>query len=162
MNRKQKLGVAFAAAAFAALTAPAYALDTPNLDGVWEGTLHFQKSSFAFDHIPDAKSPQNARLRIEIHGPVVNLILGGGGNSGSPGFFHIEQVKTNAIIFGTDYRQGDGPGWTESFAVIVTPKDDKMLLVSFSRLVNNSGSGKAGDNIKFETHVDSELTRVGP
>jgi hypothetical protein len=160
----RKLAAALCLVAFAAMMPAAQAVETPDLDGVWEGTLHFRASSFAFDEIPDAKLPQDARLRIEIHGPVVNVILGDGDKSGdgSPGFFHIEQVKTNAIIFGTDYRQGDGPGWTESFAIIVTPKDDKTLLVSYSRLVNNSGFSGDEPNLKFATHVDGELTRVRP
>lgn len=158
------LSIVLAAAAFATASA-AHAVETPNLDGAWEGSLHFTKSVFAFDEIPDTNAPpQDVKLRIEIHGPVVRVFFGSDPtDEGSPGEFHIAQVKTNAIIFGTRYLRDDGPGWTESMVAIVTPKDDKTLLVSFSRLVNNSGfeSGD-GKNLKFGIHVDSELKRVGP
>ncbi|HJW41318.1 MAG TPA: hypothetical protein VJ476_08830 [Rhizomicrobium sp.] len=160
----RKLLVALATAAFAAMTPAAHAIDTPNLDGAWEGSLHFQKSSFAFDKVADAESIHDVKLHIDIHGPVITLTFGDADKSddGSPGVFHIAQVKTNAVIFGTRYLPGDGPGWTESWALIVTPRDDKTLLVSFSRLVSNSGFPDDKANIKFSTHVDGELTRVGP
>jgi hypothetical protein len=161
MNR---LIVALVAATFLLGMRTAEAVETPNLDGVWEGTLHFTESSFSFDQIPDAKSTHEAKLRVEIHGPVVAVFYGNSDKTdgGTPGIFHIAQVKTNAIIFGTNYEQGDGPGWTESIALIVTPKDDKTLLVSFSRLVNNSGFDGQGNNVKFGIHLDGELARVDP
>ncbi len=157
------LGILIAAAALA-VAIPAHAVETANLDGVWEGPLHFDEKVFAFDPIPDAKGPPtDVRLRIEIHGPVVNVLFGNEPGEGTPGVFHIAQVKTNAVIFGTDYSRDDGPGWTESMAIIVTPKDDKTLLVSFSRLVSNSGfDGKDDDNTKFGIHIDGELKRVRP
>jgi hypothetical protein len=156
------LGAALAALLVAAT--PAFAVETANLDGVWQGSLHFTPASFAFDPIPDAKSVHDVVLRVEIHGPVVNVYFGGTASpdDGLQGVFHIAQVKTNAVIFGTNYSQGDGPGWTESMTLIVTPKDDKTLLVSFSRLVNNSGDTDAMQNVKFAEHVDGALTRVGP
>lgn len=146
------------------LVVPAQAVETPDFDGVWEGTLHFKDSSFAFDKIPDSESSHDVKLRIDIHGPIVNVFYGDVDkpDDGLPGIFHILQVKTNAIVFGTDYDQGDGPGWTESMAIILTPRNDKTLLVSFSRLVNNSGFDVEENNFKFGIHLDGELTRVGP
>ncbi len=156
------LGYALAVVAFAATIPAAYAIETPNLDGVWEGQMHFTKSSFAFAEIPDADSPHDVKLHIEIHGPVVNVVVGDDDKSFTAGLLHIAQVKTNAVIFGSNYLQGSGPGWTESWAIVVTAKDDKTLLVSYSRLVNNSGFPDNKDNVKFGAHVDGELTRVGP
>jgi hypothetical protein len=157
------LATTVAAAAFA-VAVPAHAVETANFDGVWEGTLHFSDSSFAFDPVPDAKDTRDVKLRVEIHGPVVNVFFAyHPPDDGLPGVFHIPQVKNNAVIFGTDYSQEAGPGWTESKVVIVTPKDDKTLLVSFSRLVSNSGfDARDEKNLKFELHSDSELARVGP
>ena len=160
----RKLLSALAAVAFAAMALPAQAVETPNFDGVWEGALHFKESSFAFDVVPDGKSPSDVKLRLEIHGPVVAIDFGDSDKSGedTSGPFHIAQVKANAVIFGTRYLEGDGPGWTESWAIIITPRDDKTLLVSFSRLVSNTGFPDDKSNLKFSTHVDGELTRVGP
>jgi len=149
-------------AAMLAAAVPAQAVETANFDGTWEGTLNFNNASFAFDPVVDAKDMQALKLRIEIHGPVVNVFYSTDA-AGLPGTFHIAQVKMNAVIFGTHYLEGDGPGWTESMVAIVTPKDDKTLLVSFSRLVSNTGFDKPGEkNIKFGIHSDGELTRVGP
>ncbi len=159
----RKLVFALAGLAFAAMTPSAHAVQTANFDGVWEGALNFKEASFAFDPIPDAKSAKDVKLRIEIHGPVVAIGFGDTGKSEdeSAGSFHIAQVKANAVIFGTRTVPGDGPGWTESWAIIITPRDDKTLLVSFSRLVSNSGFPDDKMNVKFATHIDGELTRVG-
>lgn len=160
MKSTSQFCFAMAVVIILAMAAPSYAIDTPNLDGIWQGSLHFKEGSFAFDPIDDAKSTTDVKLRIDIHGPVVNVFFGRAEGEGSPGAFHIAQVKSNAIIFGTEYLQGDGPGWTESMTMIVTPKDDKTLFISFSRLVSNTGFEDRKDNVKFAEHVDGELTRV--
>ena len=143
---------------------PAQAVETPNLDGTWQGQLPITQASFAFDPIGDAKNAHDVVLRVEIHGPVVNVYFGDVSNpdAGQPGVFHIAQVKTNAVIFGTHSSLDDGPGWTETMTLIVTPKDDKTLRVSFSRLVNNSGFHDGKDHPTFALHADTELTRIGP
>ncbi len=160
--RSIRYSLAFLAAAVAAcVVQPAAAQQTADFDGTWEGMIHIDKGDFI--NIPNP-APQEAKYRIAIHGPVVDVSVEMNGVMMQPpaGVFHIAQVNTNAIIFASNAHGGAEGGWTESWSILATPKDENTLIVVFSRLVNNSGFTDDKQNTKFGAHGTGEFTRVGP
>jgi hypothetical protein len=102
-----------------------------------------------------------AVMRIEIHDAVVRVFVKVGDNFSEvkPGLFHIAPVETNAVIFATESAPG---AWVESWAFVVTQKDDHTLIVEYSRLVNNVGVPLSVSESKFGTRGTGEFERTAP
>lgn len=136
--------------------APALAEDMPSFDGQWAGIIHFDKEAL----LTDTSTPaEGTPMGIEIRGPVVRVFIhdGAGDTEVKPGAFHIAPVNANAIIFASDGARGS---WTESWAFVVTFKDDKTLRVEFSRLVNNPGPPQDDAPGTFATRGEGEFHRT--
>jgi hypothetical protein len=139
----------------------AEALETPNLDGVWEGDIRIDESGKL--NVTEAeKDLHDVYVRLTIEGPVVAVAfkINGSWTDAKPGVFHISQVKTNAVIFGTNYSGDENEGWTETWSFIVTPKDDSTLITEYARLVNNSGFRVDAENVKLGVRGYGEMKRA--
>ena len=129
-------------------------------DGVWEGTIVFDREALlTATGTPAAGIP----MRIEIHDAVVRVFVKDGNDysEAKPGLFHIAPVSANAVIFATQESPEDG--WVESWVFVVTQKNEHTLIVEYSRLVNNVGTPLSDPNSKFGTRGMGEFELVsGP
>lgn len=127
-------------------------------DGLWEGTILFDKEALL---VASSTPAEGVTMRIEIHDAVVRVFIkeDDGFQEVDAGAFHIAPVSANAVIFATEAAQS-GP-WVESWAFVVTQKDDHTLIVEYSRLVNNVGVPLSDPNSKFGTRGVGEFQRVG-
>ncbi len=128
----------------------------PSLDGVWQGTINFDKEAFlAKTSTPDAGTV----FRIEIDDSVVHVFVQHNGSfeEAKPSRFHIAHVSVSAVIYATDEDPG---AWVESWAFVVTKKDANTLIVEYSRLVNNVEVPPNEDGSKFATRGAGELSKV--
>lgn len=134
---------------------PEYQVPAP-FDGVWEGTLLFDKDAFLTEAAtPSAGEP----VRIEISGPVVKLFMkiGGAMVEMKPGLFHIAEVNTNAVIFATESAPG---AWVETMVFAMTQRDHDTIMFEYSRLVNNVGTPLDNPESKYETRGSGQFKRV--
>jgi len=129
-----------------------------NFDGIWQGTITFDKDSFVNELTTPAAG---TAVRIEIHDVVVRVFAqmqpGSPYSEFMPGDFHIAPVIANAVIFGSHYSGV----WTETWAFVITKKTDDALLVNFTRVVNNNVP-LTDPASKFSTRGFGEFTRVKP
>jgi hypothetical protein len=143
-----------------AQTTPAAGAPTEpaSLDGTWQGTIHFDKEAF----LADTSTPAaGVRFRIEIHDVVVRVFIEENGTftEAKPGMFHIAPVAANAIIFAT--QQGND-AWLESWCFVVTAKSRDLMIVEYTRLVNNYTMSHDEKGADFATRGAGEFSRVTP
>ena len=125
-------------------------------DGIWEGKILFDKEAFLG---PGSTPIDGAEFRVEIHGAVVRVFakMEGEFSETKPGAFHIAPVGVNAVIFATD-AQPDS--WVESWTFVVSQKDNRTLVVEFSRLVNNLGLLRDDPQKNFGTRGTGEFKLI--
>jgi hypothetical protein len=124
---------------------------TVSFDGVWEGTIFFDKEAF----LSSTGTPNTGvKYRLAISGPVVRTFIEESGNfvELKPGLFHIAPVETNAAP----------DSWVESVVFTVTQKDAKTLIVQLSRVVNNRTLALSDKESKFATRGAGEFSKVTP
>lgn len=101
------------------------------LDGIWQGTLKVVSTS----NITASMDFEEHPCRLEINGENVRVFFRG--NEVKAGAFLIKRHMTNAVISATDSGQDADGTWVETWAFAVTQKDQAILTVSLSWLVNN-------------------------
>jgi hypothetical protein len=126
-------------------------------DGVWAGTIVIDKEALL---VASSTPAEGLPMRIEIHDAVVRVFIKEGDAfvEVKPGLFHIAPVEANAVIFATEASYT--AGWVESWAFVVTQKDDHTLIVEYSRLVNNVGAPSSDPDSKFGTRGVGEFVRL--
>jgi hypothetical protein len=129
-----------------------------SLDGTWQGTIHFDKEAF----IAETSTPAaGRRFRIEIHDVVVRVFFeeDGAFKEVKPGMFHIAPVSASAVIFATEESEGN---WVESWAFVITAKTKDLMIVNYTRLVNNVSVPHGEKESEFATRGAGEFARVTP
>jgi hypothetical protein len=152
------LGAAPALATAQTSSAAAPAAEPAPLDGTWEGRIVFDKEAVLNE---SATPSAGAKFRIQIDDVVVRVFVEENGvfNEAKAGTFHIARVSSNAVIFST---QDGNDAWLESWCFVVTAKTKNLMIVEYSRLVNNYIVPHGQDGSEFATRGAGEFSRVTP
>jgi hypothetical protein len=112
------------------------------IDGQWQGDLKMRLPLTPTDKLNPA-DPSDLSLRLLIDGSMTKILIRDGAEwiEVMPGKLDIVRAYTNAVIVGSNSQGTDTEGWIESWALVLTLRDDDSMLVEWTRAVNNLDPG---------------------
>lgn len=133
----------------------AEALDFGPTIGTWEGSL---------DPINGpglAASDKRLPIRMIVRDDAAQVFTGENFEiEAKPGKFKVERIATNMIVFEIDKGEDNDGVWVETWAFVITQKDQNTLITNFYRVVNNTEMPLNAGDSKFSIAKVGELKRV--
>jgi hypothetical protein len=123
----------------------------PRLNGTWQGKVVLEKN---------AEQAMEFRLDINDQKGTVWVDTKGVWREAKPGAFHLNALKSNAMLFATDAGHDDEGAWVESWVFVTTLLDNDQLLVEWTRVANNMDKAKSAVDSKFAVHGSGTLQRM--
>jgi uncharacterized protein YceK len=121
------------------------------LNGSWQGKVALA-----------GNTEQAMEFRLDINDQKGTVWVGTKGTwrEAKPGAFHLDTLKSNAMLFATDAGHDDEGSWVESWVFVTTLLDNDELLVEWTRVANNMDKPKSAVDGKFAVHGSGTLQRV--
>jgi len=140
---------------------PVSAQTATTLDGAWEGSLAFINPPAGGG---TATKTYSVAFRIVLSGTTARVFTQGASGEpfqeAKPGSFRAGQLGPNGVIVSIDSGRDDEGTWYETWDFAITLKDDKTLLATFYRIVNNVDLPLSIAHSKFSSMAIGELTRT--
>jgi len=131
------------------------ALDVGPISGTWEGSLDPVNGPGL------TASDKRLPIRMIVRDDVAQVFTGENFEiEAKPGKFKVEKTATNMIVFEIDKGEDNDGVWVETWAFVITQKDQNTLITNFYRVVNNTEMPANAANSKFSIAKVGELKRV--
>ena len=128
-----------------------------DLNGTWQGQL----TPVEGDGLSQPGGPYPP-MRIVIQGDTARVIAqipGQPDDEVRPGSFRVHRLGTNAVISSIAADTARPQGWVETWAFMVTLKDNDTLTVNFVRVVNNNDFPPSDPTGRFSMMLTGEFQR---
>lgn len=108
------------------------------LNGQWEGSLK-KREPLTSPDLTKSPDADDLKLRVMLDGWNAKVFLFDDGEwrEVMPNSFKVTRYSTNAIAIAIDSSGSEKGGWVESWAILMTVKNDDEILAEWTRVVNN-------------------------
>ena len=133
------------------------------LDGQWEGTLKKREPLTSPDPTkPPVSDDVNLRVMVDGWTAKVFLLESGKWIEVMPDSFKIMRYSTNATAIAINASGDEQGGWVESWAILMTVKNDDEILTEWTRVVNNLGPAEPTVAQTFSMGAVGRMHRIEP